>query len=186
MPPIELLEAGDLFAVFTDQSASAPPFREAEFASFVSASRRTLSLGKTLLDLRSTRQRLENLLATVGVAVMPSSLTSGTLADDRRIDAIGLRGQAHIFALPGSVTRLRIVSRAAAPAELGLARDPRMLGVAFRSIVVRQGSWFRVTGAADACLIDGYHGYESAPDLRWTNGDATVPLSSLAAVAGPS
>ena len=48
------------------------------------------------------------------------------------------RSGAHFFPAVGAAERVRLVSRACVPAELGLARDPRELGVAVRSLVVRQ------------------------------------------------
>jgi hypothetical protein len=71
------------------------------------------------------------------------------------------------------------------PAELGLARDPRTLGVALRRIAVRQGTKFVVTEATDERLTEGFHGYEPAADLRWTNGDAALPAEVFACFTGP-
>jgi hypothetical protein len=56
--------------------------------------------------------------------------------------------------------------------------------VALRSIVVRQGSRFRIVRAEDARLLDGYHDYEPAIGIRWTDGDATVPDVLLADFMG--
>jgi hypothetical protein len=68
-----------------------------------------------------------------------------------------------------------IASRAGAPQELGLARDPRVLGVAVRRIIVRQGARSRVAEAEDALLTEGFHSFEPANGFRWTDGNAMVP-----------
>jgi hypothetical protein len=96
------------------------------------------------------------------------------LVDGDRLEAASQLG-AYVFRLPPRPSSVRIVSRAAAPAELGLARDPRVLGVALRRIALRQGTRFRVIEAADALLDKGFHAFEPDNGLRWTDGDATVP-----------
>ena len=90
-----------------------------------------------------------------------------------------------VFALRSVPSTLRLVSRAAAPQELGLARDPRVLGVAVRAIEARQGRHLRALSAADPLLADGFHGYESAEGLRWTDGDAAIPAALFDGLTGP-
>ena len=53
-------------------------------------------------------------------------------------------GEVYVFHLHDAPERLRIVSRSAVPAELGLARDPRSLGIALRQLIIRQGARFQV------------------------------------------
>lgn len=101
------------------------------------------------------------------------------IADGRRIDGRQEANGMHVFRLPARPIELRIVSRAGAQDELGLARDPRGLGVALRKIVVWQGRHVTLTGADDPRLCDGFHAYESDGDLRWTDGDAALPVSIL-------
>jgi hypothetical protein len=72
-----------------------------------------------------------------------------------------------------------IVSRAAEPAKLGMARDLRLLGVALRRIIIRQGTRFRVIEADDARLTHGFHVFEDSNGFRWTNGNAALPLKVL-------
>jgi hypothetical protein len=79
---------------------------------------------------------------------------------------------------------VHIVSRAAAPQELGLARDPRRLGVAVRRIMVRQGTKFRVAEAADPLLLEGFHAYEADNGFRWTDGEAALPQALFAGFTG--
>ena len=108
------------------------------------------------------------------------------LVDGHRVEAASRLG-AYVFRLPsrvsltrGSLIRpfpVRIVSRAGAPAELGLARDPRVLGVALRRIALHQGMRCRVIEAEDPVLAEGFHGFEPDNGLRWTDGDAAVPAA---------
>jgi hypothetical protein len=81
----------------------------------------------------------------------------------------------YVFRLSKLPSTLNLVSWAAIPAELGLGRDPRMLGVALRRLVVRKGTRFRVTAAKDDRLRDGFHAFEADSGLRWTDGDAAIP-----------
>ena len=107
------------------------------------------------------------------------------LMDGRRLDAMARVGEAYVFHLPTVPSVLRIVSRAAAPAELGLARDPRVLGVALRRLVVRKGTRFRVAEANDDRLTDGFHAFEAGNGLRWTDGDAAIQAELFAGFTGP-
>jgi hypothetical protein len=85
-------------------------------------------------------------------------------------------GEAYIFNLPEMPFNLRIVSCAASTAELGLARGPRVFGVALRRIVVRKNARFRIADALDQRLTTGFHTFESDNRFRWTNGDAAIAI----------
>ena len=99
------------------------------------------------------------------------------LVDGRRLDAMQRTDSYYVFALPTLAARcVRIASRAAAPAELGLARDPRVLGIALSRIVVRAGNDFRIVDVTDDRLAEGFHGYEADGERRWTDGDALLPI----------
>ena len=104
----------------------------------------------------------------------------------QRVDAVAQRGAAYVFPLPAGHGPVRIVSRAGAPAELGTARDPRTLGVAVRRIVLRQAARFHIVEAADAALSDGFHEFEPAIGLRWTDGDAGLPATLFRSLKGPA
>jgi hypothetical protein len=106
------------------------------------------------------------------------------LVDGRRLDAGQRIGSAYVFSLPAAARSVRIASRAAAPGELGLARDPRVLGVPLRRIVVRAGNRFRIIGVSDKRLAEDFHGYESDGDLRWTDGDAALPADLFMGFVG--
>jgi hypothetical protein len=97
------------------------------------------------------------------------------LVDGRRLDADLRTSCAYAFTLPAAARSVRIASRAAAPAELGLARDPRVLGVAVRRIALHAGTRSRVMEAADDRLAEGFHDYEPDDGRRWTDGDAVLP-----------
>jgi len=106
------------------------------------------------------------------------------MADGQRCDGVR-HGCWHTFLLPHPPASLRIVSRAASPAELGLARDPRVLGVALRQIRIRQGTRYHALSADDAALRDGFHEFEPDCEHRWTDGDATIRADFLEGFAGP-
>jgi hypothetical protein len=99
------------------------------------------------------------------------------LVDGQRVDAAKREGRLYSFRLPANAADVRIVSRDAVPAELGLARDFRSLGVALRWIELLHGPDLTRIEAGDDRLADGFHLYEPEGDLRWTNGDAGFPLA---------
>ena len=77
------------------------------------------------------------------------------------------------------------MSRAGVPQELGLARDPRVLGVALRQIVLCDNACVRAVEARDRHLTQGFHRFEPDGGIRWTNGDASLPGRLFAGFAGP-
>ncbi|MGE0419199.1 MAG: Hint domain-containing protein, partial [Acetobacteraceae bacterium] len=93
-------------------------------------------------------------------------------------------GTAVHFSLPAGARCVRTVSRAAAQDELGVARDPRALGIALRRIVVRQGGRRWMIDASDPRLTDGFHDHEATGDLRWTTGAAMLPSALLTSSTG--
>lgn len=97
------------------------------------------------------------------------------LVDGRRVDGISTQPGQMRFVLPTAPSSIRIASRAAAPQQLGLARDPRELGVAVQRIAVLLGAHPYIAEADDERLCDGFHGFEPESAARWTNGDAAVP-----------
>jgi hypothetical protein len=107
------------------------------------------------------------------------------LVDGTRLDAGMRTGDFYIFNLRHAPAEIRIISRAAVPQELGLARDPRCLGVAVKRMVVRQKARFQKFEADDALLHDGFHAFEADNRFRWTDGDAGLPLEMFAGLAGP-
>lgn len=102
------------------------------------------------------------------------------LVDGVRLDAEEVEPSIWRFRLPGPVNDLRVVSRAAIPAMLGIEQDQRRLGVALRKIVLVQPGLWREIGWDYAGLATGFHGSEPAQRHRWTNGEASLPQSLLA------
>jgi hypothetical protein len=106
------------------------------------------------------------------------------LVDGRRVDALDRRDGDYVFRLPAKPRNVLICSRAAVPQELGLARDPRMLGVAIRRIALVQAERQHAIDPSHASLTDGYHAYEPENGIRWTNGNAELPTSLFAGMSG--
>ncbi len=107
------------------------------------------------------------------------------VVDGRRLDPAERIGGVHVFRLPSVPSDLRIGSRSAVPAELGLARDPRVLGVALQRLVVRKGTRFQVIKAEDERLTTGFHPFEPDSGLRWTDGEASLQAALYRGFAGP-
>jgi hypothetical protein len=105
--------------------------------------------------------------------------------DGKRLDAFEQRQGGLVFRLSTRPRTVRIHSRAAVPQELGLARDERSLGVAIRRIVLAQARRQCAIEAEAVTLSDGYHAFEAANGIRWTNGDAAVPAALFAGMRGP-
>ena len=72
---------------------------------------------------------------------------------------------------------VRVVSRAGAQAELGLTRDPRLLGVALRQIRLWRGAQLRLIEASDPSFNEGSHLFEEDNGLGWTDGNALLPAT---------
>jgi hypothetical protein len=102
------------------------------------------------------------------------------LVDGARVDAEEQQGSVYIFRLPPGPKSVVIASRVAVPSELGIARDPRPLGVALRRLAVRQGAKFMLFDAAAERLTAGFHAYEPDCNLRWTDGCAALPAAAFA------
>jgi hypothetical protein len=107
------------------------------------------------------------------------------LVDGERIDPLEQRDAMFVFRLRGKPRSVRIRSRAAVPQELGLSRDPRCLGVAVRRLVLAEARRQRAVNAEAPSLTDGYHAFEAADGIRWTDGDAAVPAELFAGMSGP-
>ena len=108
------------------------------------------------------------------------------LVDGRRVDGQRQPDGVHAFQLPGPPREVRVVSHSAVPAELGLARDPRILGVALRRVMLWRGAELRLIEAWDTSLGEGFHPFEPGNGFRWTDGDASLPASLFDGIGGPS
>jgi hypothetical protein len=102
------------------------------------------------------------------------------MVDNQRLDAAERQGSVYVFRLLGKPGNVRIASREVVPAELGIRRDPRSLGVALRRVTLRHGSELVSLEAKDERLTVGFHDYETADDLRWTDGWAELPAEMFA------
>ena len=109
------------------------------------------------------------------------------LVDGGRVDAVEHRENGtHVFRLRSRPRNVLLRSRAAIPQELGIARDPRMLGVAVHRIVLAQARRQRCIEADSILLTEGYHAFEPTNDFRWTDGNAVVPHGLFAKMDGPA
>jgi hypothetical protein len=102
------------------------------------------------------------------------------IIDGVRLDPQQRDGARYRFHLPSRPASLLIASREVVPAEFGIARDPRSLGVALRQVVVRQGAKSLVLYADDPRLTVGFHPYEADCNLRWTDGRADLAAEVFA------
>ncbi len=102
------------------------------------------------------------------------------LVDGRRVDGIRYRDNRIVFEMSAAAEDIRLVSRAVSPSEAGLARDPRVLGVAVRQLRMTRGTKMRLMAASDPAMAEGFHAYEADNGYRWTDGDALVPRALFA------
>ena len=107
------------------------------------------------------------------------------VVDGERVEATSWRDGLATFRLARQPRCVRIVSRAAAPDQLGLARDPRELGVALRQIALMDGQNLLVVAAEDERLTEGFHPFEPNDAIRWTSGDAPLPVPLFDGFDGP-
>ena len=107
------------------------------------------------------------------------------LVNGIRVDALERHNAMYAFRLDARPRNVMIRSRAAAPQELGLARDPRSLGVAIRRIVLAQPRRQWAIEADSPSLDSGFHSFERENGIRWTNGDATIPPQIFAGMTMP-
>lgn len=108
------------------------------------------------------------------------------LVDGRRVDGQRQPDGVYAFQLTGPPREVRVVSRSVVPAELGLVRDPRILGVALRRVMLWRSAELRLIEAWDTSLGEGFHPFESRNGFRWTDGDASLPASLFDGIDGPS
>jgi hypothetical protein len=125
-------------------------------------------------------QRLLDRAGPHGLSPLTDDADLYLLVDGMRVEAREQSAMAYIFRLPSYPKSVVIGSRAAAPAELGFARDPRSLGVALQRVTIRQGSKFMLIDASDERLTAGFHDYEPAENIRWTYGYAELPIQAFA------
>jgi hypothetical protein len=140
-------------------------------------------------DLASDTYIPQNEYCTaVLVGDMAAALTDDAdlhlLIDGQRINGTVHADGVYEFRLSQTPRHAQIVSRAGVPKALGLTRDPRLLGVALRRIVVWRGRRLRVLDADSPALIEGFHGFEAEHGFRWTDGNAALPTSLFEGLSG--
>ncbi len=106
------------------------------------------------------------------------------MADGARLDPVEQSVAFVRFVLPAGAHDIRLVSRAAVPQELGIARDARALGVAVQGIAVWKGRHVRAFSAEEAMFSQGFYPFEPATNGRWTNGQACLPPAILEGFEG--
>ncbi|MEJ0016382.1 MAG: Hint domain-containing protein [Acetobacteraceae bacterium] len=151
----------------------APP--QPPCAPVLTGGRRVDALWRRLLDRAGSRPP-----RSAGGRSRPAS------AGGRRAgDASARNGKAHVFTLATRPDAIRIVSRAAARMSWASRGDPRLLGVALSRIALRQGTRFRLVEPQDPLLAEGFHAFEPDAALRWTDGDAALPMALLDGLEAP-
>ncbi len=97
------------------------------------------------------------------------------LDDGRELSARWHNGQRHMFHIPCGTRPVRLLSRAAVPADVvgPFVDDRRTLGVAVDKLVLWSGLNDTVISVADL-VLDGWHAAEGTH--RWTNGRARLHL----------
>jgi hypothetical protein len=86
------------------------------------------------------------------------------------------------FMVPAKARLVRLVSRSTRLCALTpWVDDPRVLGVAIRSVTLRDQAGETVMSADHPALRVGWHEAEHGPDgapWRWTAGDAELPIEA--------
>jgi Hint domain len=104
------------------------------------------------------------------------------VVDGKTMLPLAARGRTISFVVPEGAGSVRLVSRSVNPGELRpWLDDPRRLGVAVRSMVLRDRTGETVCDADHPALTDGWHAVEHATDgsaWRWSGGDASLPIVS--------
>jgi len=89
------------------------------------------------------------------------------------VRAQGMAGTARVFAVHAGARDIRIMSRSAVPAQLGLTRDIRRLGVHVTRIRLEAPGVLVDVATGHAAFAQGWHGVEGSS--RWTDGAARLP-----------
>ncbi len=95
------------------------------------------------------------------------------------------RGHLLVFPLQLPCGDLRLVSRHAQPAALGIGGDVRQLGLRVRELRVVRGAEVVDVPLGHPDLHEGFHPLEDGV-ARWTTGDALVPSHLLGDGTGPA
>ena len=104
------------------------------------------------------------------------------MVDGKVVRPLATKGKTVSFMVPANARSVRLRSRATRQSALTpWLDDPRTLGVAIRSVTLRDQSGEAVLGADHPALRDGWHAVEHAADgalWRWSAGDAALPVKT--------
>jgi hypothetical protein len=131
-------------------------------------------------------QRFADRALALGFAAPDQATTSDAaihlMVDGKRLSPLAMRDQTVSFMIPAGAKSVRLMSRAVIPRTLTPWHDePRNLGVAIRSVTLRDRTGDIVLPADHPALTAGWHAPEYSDDgavWRWTDGDATLPIAA--------
>ena len=107
------------------------------------------------------------------------------VVDGQRLYPVRYQNGVLGFRLMEQPTSVRLISRSGVPAELGLSRDTRSLGVAAKQIAVWRGARVRMLDLESEEPLEGFHAFEATDAIRWTDGDASLPQNLFEGFDGP-
>ena len=141
-------------------------------------------------DVRPVWQWLVERAATLGQPRQEIETTSAPalqiVTEGRTLQPLHSKGGRCIFQLPKGTAEVRLVSRACRPTDVRpWLEDRRRLGVQVVRIVIRSLNDVHDVPIDHPGLDNGWWAVEHDGGTlrRWTNGDATLPLPSLASEA---
>ncbi len=104
------------------------------------------------------------------------------MVDGKMVRPLTTKGKTVSFMLPAKAKSVRLMSRSTRPSALTpWLDDPRNLGIAVRSVTLRDQSGEAVMSADHPALQSGWYAAEQAEDgalWRWTAGDAVLPIQA--------
>jgi hypothetical protein len=107
------------------------------------------------------------------------------VVDGKRVRPTQSRDGMASFMVPAGARSVRLVSRSVTPGKLTPWHDDfRSLGVAVRSVTLRDRAAVTVLSADHPALTTGWHAAETAADgtmWRWTDGDEILPIHGAGA-----
>ena len=137
-------------------------------------------------NVRPVWQRLADLAAVIGRPVPQRMTTTDAglrlVAHGRTVKPVFSDSQRVIFALPGGVSEVRLVSSAQAPTEARpWLNDRRRLGIRVKRIALRGTDGLREVPVDHPELTRGWWDVERDGLMmsRWTDGEAVLPLPAM-------